>query len=189
MTEKPLENGASGNVSLSLDKLHRRFGRRVVFSDITATVDQGRTLVVTGPNGSGKSTLLRIVAGLLRPTAGAVRCTIDGQAADPEGLRRSLGYVAPDLYLYSELTGAENLQFFARLRGQTLSREQLISMLERVGLKSRGGDLVGNYSSGMRQRLKYAFALMPQPPILLMDEPTANLDAHGVDMVQSIIED
>jgi heme exporter protein A len=174
-------------VSVEITGLSHRFGTRAVFTDVSAWVGAGQVLVVTGPNGSGKSTLLRIVAGLLPPTRGAVTVSIGGKSLDPVARRRYLGYVAPDLTLYRELSGAENLQFFARLRGIALSRNDLIAALTEVGLRGRGGDLVSAYSSGMRQRLKYAFALLTRPPLLLLDEPTANLDADGVAMVEQIL--
>jgi heme exporter protein A len=174
-------------MQLDLVGVSRRFGRRAVFSDIEATVRGGQTLAVTGANGSGKSTLLRIISGLLSPSAGKINLTLNGSPLDAAQRRSALGYVAPDLTLYAELSGVENLEFFARLRGIKLTREDLIMLLERVGLRGRGRDLVGNYSSGMRQRLKYAFALTTTPPLLLLDEPTANLDAEGVAMVESVV--
>jgi heme exporter protein A len=179
----------SRDLAVTLDRVTRRFGRRVVFEDVSASVHSGGALVVTGPNGSGKSTLLRIIAGLLPPSKGAVSMTVSGSTLEPWQRRGRLGYVAPDLTLYGELSGAENLVFFGRLKGLQLKREDLIASLERVGLRGRGRDLVRDYSSGMRQRLKYAFALLGQPPVLLLDEPTANLDASGEEIVRSIIED
>ncbi len=180
---------ATDGYTLALEAVGRRFGRRVVFSDVSAKVYSGQALVVAGSNGSGKSTLLRIIAGLLGPSSGAVHLTEYGRPVPPELRRRILGYVAPDLTLYRELTAAENLLFFGRLRGLELSRDGLIRILDRVGLKGRGRDLVGSYSSGMRQRLKYAFALLNRPPILLLDEPTANLDGQGAEIVQQIVEE
>ncbi|HZT42515.1 MAG TPA: ABC transporter ATP-binding protein [Chthonomonadaceae bacterium] len=173
--------------SVAWEGVGHRFGARSVFSDVCAQVEAGQVCVVTGPNGSGKSTLLRITAGLLQPSAGAARISVNGQPLDAVARRPHLGYVAPDLTLYRELTGAENLQFFARLRGMTLSRDDLIARLSAVGLRGRGRDLVSAYSSGMRQRLKYAFALLDQPSILLLDEPTANLDVDGAAMVEQVI--
>ena len=177
------------DISLALNGLGRRFGARTVFAGISAAASAGETLVVAGPNGSGKSTLLRIIAGLLSPSAGTVSISRDGSILDPQERRGVLGFVAPDLTLYRELSGVENLQFFARLRGIELPRADLAALLERVGLKGRGRDLVGDYSSGMRTRLKYAFALMHRPPLLLLDEPTANLDSSGVATVREIVEE
>ena len=174
---------------LSIQNLTRSFGSRRVFAGVNADIRSGQTLAVSGPNGSGKSTLLRIIAGLLSPTSGSVKVSIDGRSLDRMELPKALGYVSPDLSLYSELSGAENLQFFARMRGIRLTREELIALLERVGLKGRGRDFVGAYSSGMRQRLKYAFALTHRPRVLLLDEPTANLDSQGIEMVESVIRE
>jgi heme exporter protein A len=174
-------------VRLTLQDVGRRFGRRAVFSGITAEAREGQILVVAGANGSGKSTLLRIIAGLLPPSTGAVEFAVSGQTLDTLERRPHLGYAAPDLTLYAELSGVENLEFFAGLRGITLTRDDLAAMLERVGLLGRGRDLVRNYSSGMRHRLKLAYALIGEPPVLLLDEPTANLDAAGVAMVEGIV--
>jgi len=174
-------------IGLRLTKLGHRFGSRIVFTDISTEAHGGQTVVIVGPNGSGKSTLLKIVAGLLSPSEGSAEVCYGGQLLDALRRRRILGYVAPDMALYAELSGAENLQFFGRLRGISLGREELVALLERVGLRGRGRDYVNSYSSGMRQRLKYAFALLHQPPLLLLDEPTANLDAQGVKMVEEVV--
>ncbi len=173
---------------VQLQDVEHRFGLRRVFQGVNMQVRPGQVGVIMGANGAGKSTLLKIVAGLLPPTSGAALVQANGRDLDAMQRRKMLGYVAPDLMLYRELTGVENLEFFARLRGITLKRDDLRAMLERVGLKGRGRDLVSAYSSGMRQRLKYAFALIGDPPLLLLDEPTANLDTDGVDMVEQIIE-
>ena len=174
---------------LRIKDLSRRFGERTVFSDISAAAIPGRSLVITGPNGSGKSTLLKIIAGLLSPTSGEVSLTVDGQTVTDDARRGVLGYVAPDLVLYRELSGVENLQFFSQVAGFEPSIEYLRDLLNFVGLKGRGREFVGNYSSGMRQRLKYAFALLRRPPVLLLDEPTANLDAAGVEMARAVVKD
>jgi len=174
---------------LRIKDLSRRFGERTVFSGISAAAIPGRSLVITGPNGSGKSTLLKIIAGLLSPTSGEVSLTVDGQTVTDDARRGVLGYVAPDLVLYRELSGVENLQFFSQVAGFEPSIEYLRDLLNFVGLKGRGREFVGNYSSGMRQRLKYAFALLRRPPVLLLDEPTANLDAAGVEMARAVVKD
>ena len=174
-------------VSVTLNEVAHWFGARRVFLPVDAEVESGEVLAITGPNGAGKSTLLRIIAGLLPAAQGSVNIIINGVPQSAETCRRYIGYVAPDLTLYRELTGAENLQFFAKLQGITLTRENLIALLTEVGLRGRGRDLVRTYSSGMRQRLKYAFALIGNPPILLLDEPTANLDTDGCAMVERVI--
>ncbi len=175
--------------AVAIEGVGRVFGRRRVLRDVHAGVGFGQTLVVTGANGSGKSTLLRIVAGVLAPTEGRVRVIVDDRPLDSAGLRREIGYAAPDLVLYSELTAVENLRFFGSLRGLSLDTDMLRAMLDRVGLLGRGRDAVSSYSSGMRQRLKLAFALLHDPAILLLDEPTANLDEAGAAIVRGIVEE
>jgi heme exporter protein A len=178
----------TADVRLKLTEVGRRFGRRVVFQKLSVEAASGQTLVLAGANGSGKSTLMKIIAGLLPPSSGSIELTLGGRTLDTVARRAHIGFVAPDLTLYGELNGAENIVFFARLRGIDLTRVELISLLERVGLKGRGRDYVGNYSSGMRQRLKYAFALLHHPPILLLDEPTANLDVQGMEIVENVVK-
>ena len=182
-----MNSSAHPDLSILLQKVGHRFGTRKVFSGIDLEVTAGQVCTVTGPNGSGKSTLLRIIAGLLAASEGTISVMVNGRTYSAGDRRDFLGYVSPDLTLYRELTAAENLQFFGRLRGITLTRDDLIERLTQVGLRGRGRDLVGTYSSGMRQRLKYAFALLANPPILLLDEPTANLDVSGIAIVEAIV--
>ncbi|MDE2126801.1 MAG: ABC transporter ATP-binding protein [Armatimonadetes bacterium] len=173
---------------IRLDGVGRRFGKREVFRSVSLSALPGEVIAFTGANGSGKSTLLRIIAGLLPPTSGACRFTI--HAADVPAIqrRRHLGYVAPDYSLYRDLTGTENIRLFADLRGRPLNRDEIRELLLRTGLRGRGRDMVATYSSGMRQRLKYACALAVDPAVLLLDEPGANLDTAGSEMVRTMIE-
>ena len=159
---------------LRLHEISMAYGRRALFSGVSAEVLPGKCLVVAGANGSGKSTLLKIIAGLVRPEAGRV-----------EGVG-PCGYAAPDVQLYAELTGTENLAFFARLRG--LDWAGGADLLKQVGLPpARGRDLVLKYSSGMRQRLKLAVSLLGSPPLLVWDEPTATLDSAGRARVDTLL--
>jgi heme exporter protein A len=176
-------------LTLQVEGVGKRFGRRTIFRDLQTHVSAGEVLVVTGPNGSGKSTFLGILAGLVRPSRGTVRWRDGERELGREFRRRSLGWVAPDLMLYAELTARENLHFFARVRGLDSTPGEQKALLERVGLGRRADDIVGEFSSGMRQRLKYAFALLGSPRVLLLDEPTANLDVDGVVMVDGVIRD
>jgi heme exporter protein A len=184
-------NGVAVNdlpaASLRVENLVKLFGTRRVLRGISFEASGGEVVVVTGSNGSGKSTLLRIVAGLLRPSRGQVALALGGEELAPEARRRAVGYAAPDLALYPELTGAENLSFFSRVRGLPLGTDALQGRLDAVGLGGRGGDLVGAYSSGMRQRLRLAFALLATPAVLLLDEPSLALDAAGVALVGEIV--
>jgi len=174
-------------VTLELQGVAKAYGRRVLFRNVSLKLHAGRCLVVTGRNGAGKTTLLRIIAGLARPSRGEVCLSDERGPMDRARMRQSLGMVAPDLMLYDELTAAENLAFFARLRGLSADEGRQEKLLERVGLGGRGSDAVGTFSSGMKQRLRYAYALQHSPPILLLDEPTSNLDAAGEEMVTEVV--
>src|SRR3954454_11851689 len=116
--------------------------------NVCAEVRSGEALVITGHNGSGKSTLLALIAGLIRPDRGAVRLLRDGGEAPVAEHRHLVGLVAPDLTLYPELTALENLEFFARVRSLQWDDARGHALLERVGLRGRGRDLVGTFSSG-----------------------------------------
>jgi heme exporter protein A len=175
------------SVALELSEIEKRFGGRRVLKGVTLRAQGGSVVAVTGPNGTGKSTLLKIVAGLLRPTRGEIRLTVKGTDLSEPGLRRrSVGYVAPDLALYPELSGRENLVFFARVRGGGATIEPQVA-LQTVGLGDRADDPVSVYSSGMRQRLRLALATLFEPPLLLLDEPGLALDAGGVAMLEELI--
>ncbi|MCB1007812.1 MAG: ABC transporter ATP-binding protein [Acidobacteria bacterium] len=160
---------------LEIRGVSRRFGRLSVLAKVSATVGGGEVLPVRGRNGSGKSTLLRCLAGLLAPDAGEILAIEEGRELEPAGRRRRIGYVAPDLAFYEELTVGENLEFFTRLRRVPLAIAD--ELLARVDLPPdrRAGAL----SSGMRQRLRWIFALLHRPRLLLLDEPFQNLDDPG----------
>jgi len=160
---------------LELRSVSRRFGRLSVLAKVSASVCGGEVLPVRGRNGSGKSTLLRCLAGLLAPDAGEILAIEDGRSLEPAERRRRVGYVAPDLAFYEELTVGENLEFFTRLRRVPAATAD--ELLARVDLpRDRGA---GALSSGMRQRLRWIFALLHRPKLLLLDEPFQNLDDPG----------
>jgi len=170
---------------LELRDLVRGFGRVPVLAGVSATVRAGEVLLVTGRNGSGKSTLLRCAAGLLRPQAGTIRQREDGAELDTATRRRRVGYVAPDLAFYEPLTAAENLAFFCRLRGVPRARAE--ELLARLGIPpSRPA---GALSSGMRQRLRWAWALLHRPRLLLLDEPFQNLDTAGEASLRALLDE
>ena len=170
---------------LELRDLVRGFGHVPVLAGVSATARAGEVLLVTGRNGSGKSTLLRCVAGLLRPQAGTIRLREGGVELDAASRRRRVGYVAPDLAFYEPLTAAENLAFFCRLRA--VPRERADELLARLGIPpSRPA---GALSSGMRQRLRWAWALLHQPRLLLLDEPFQNLDAAGETALRALLDE
>ena len=168
---------------LAFDGLYRGFGRLRVLRGVSGRVERRGLLLVSGPNGCGKSTLLRCLAGLMAPQKGTIDCRIDGRPLDAAQRRRMVGFVSPELELYPELTTLENLEFFAQLRGADPRRGA--ELLDELGLPhDRAG---GALSSGMKQRLRWAWAILHEPPILLLDEPLSNLDQPGRDQVTRLL--
>lgn len=178
----------TNDIMLEIENLGAGYGARRVLAGIGLMLHAGETLVIAGQNGIGKSTLLRLLCGLQRPSTGSVTYHYGGQRYSPDQARHLVGWVAPDLQLYRELTALENLQFFAQVRGLRLAPTALTALLEEVGLSGRGNDLLAAYSSGMAQRLRYAYALLYRPPVLLLDEPTVTLDERGAQLVEQIVQ-
>jgi len=174
---------------LAVTDLAKRFGPRRVFSRLAFELTTGDSLAVVGPNGSGKSTLLMTLLMLYRPTKGRIEYTDDDQRLEESRLRSLTSFVSPYLNLYDQLTAEENLKFFATVAGGSITGKQIDHLLAKVGLQGRGCDLVAEYSSGMKQRLKYAVALLKSPAFLFLDEPGANLDEEGKQLVAGIIEE
>lgn len=172
---------------LEVEKLFRSFGPRRVLRDISFSLQTGDSLAVIGRNGSGKSTLLHILAGLTAPTRGKITFFCNDEKIDRREAKKRLSYVGPELTLYDSLTAAENLKFFATMRGISLDLALTQKILDMVGLEGRGEDYYRAYSSGMKQRLKYATALLNDPDYLFLDEPTSNLDEEGKKIVSQVI--
>lgn len=176
-------------VLLETRRLGHRFGQRVLFRKMDLRFEGGTTTAVTGSNGSGKSTLIRILAGLMTPTKGAVDLQVDDQPVETEHRPMKCGMVAPYLNVYAGFSPRENLQFLAAVRGLGRRHPRIEEVLERVQLEKRADDMVSTFSSGMIQRVRLACALLPDPPVLLLDEPTATLDVDGIGIVRSIIDE
>lgn len=175
-------------IRVEAEQLSKRFNRQEIFSGLTFQVAEGQSLVVSGPNGSGKSTLLKILLGLLPPTRGRVRFWDGPRELDRDRLRGRLSFVAPYLQFYGALTGYENLAFLSRLQGRPADRQRILQALASVGLEGQGSKLLKAYSSGMQQRLKYALGFLLEPQLVVLDEPTANLDVKGKQFVREWIE-
>ncbi|HET8652913.1 MAG TPA: ABC transporter ATP-binding protein [Gaiellaceae bacterium] len=158
----------------------RRFGERLVLSDVDVDVERGDFLLVTGPNGSGKTTLLRLVAGLLAPTAGTLEVAAD---------RGRIGFLGHEPLLYRELTALENLDLYGRLYRVRERRERTGMLLERFGLWDARAEQVSTYSRGMVQRLALCRALLHDPDLLLLDEPFSGLDAEGAELLHAELAD
>lgn len=173
-------------LTLQCSDLGKAFGQRWLFRHLSITVPQGTGLVILGPNGSGKTTLLRLMCGLIQPTEGKVIWKSDDFELSPNEARHLVGAVLPDCELYEELTAEENLRLIAELRG--IPSSSVVEWLERVGLAEARKQLLCEFSSGMKLRLKLAAALIHEPTALLLDEPTAMLDERGRQLVSELIE-
>lgn len=170
-------------------RLKKVFNRRVVFENISFELKSGEVLSITGPNGSGKSTASKIICGILTPTAGELFLSDEKAKIDRDEIHRYIGFVAPYLELYGEFTALENLRIEMQTRSLSTDAEKKAQeILELVGLFNRRNDELKGFSSGMKQRLKYAAALIHDPQVLVLDEPMSNLDDAGRAMVSSLIE-
>jgi heme exporter protein A len=172
-----------------LTDISKNFAEKRIFKNINLALESGQSVAITGPNGSGKTTLVRIICGLIRPSMGRVEYFLEERKINLENVYRYLGLVGPYLELYEELSALENLLFFGKLRRIPDLKERIHSLMDQFKLSGREEDDVKTYSSGMRQRLKYVFALLSQPEILILDEPTANLDSEGIERVYEIMNE
>lgn len=165
---------------------------RVALADVTLRVEAGECLALVGPNGAGKSTLLRVLATLVAPSAGTARVAGHDVARAGRAVRRAVGVMnSDDRSFFWPLSGFENLLFFARMQAvpAALAQTRAREVLERVGLSVAADQRVAGYSSGMRQRLNIARALLHEPAVLLLDEPTANLDLeHRAQVIEILRE-
>ncbi len=166
--------------AVSASNLQKSFGTLTAVSDLSFSIEPGETFGLLGPNGAGKTTTIRMITGSLRPDSGTV--AIAGEA-DPTraAVRRRLGLAPQSLSLYEELTARENLDFFASLYGLSgAARTARVDFaLEFAGLTDRAGDRAGTYSGGMKRRLNLAAALVHDPEVILLDEPTVGVDPQS----------
>jgi ABC-2 type transport system ATP-binding protein len=173
---------------LTLENLRKSYGKTLAVDDLSLTVPNGCIFGFLGPNGAGKTTTMSMAVGLLRPDAGRVDLGGRGSPMDPE-VRRSIGMAPQTIALYDDLSARENLQIFARLYGltRTQARTSADRLLELVGLTDRAADRVRHYSGGMKRRLNLAAALLHDPPLVLLDEPTAGVDPQSRNAILEIV--
>ena len=174
-------------MKITAEELSKRFGRQLLFRGVSFEAEGGEILGITGPNGSGKSTLLQILAGVLRPTRGMVKFN-NGEEIPREKHPYHVGMVAPYIQLYTLFSPRENLVFLARARGMKNANERIEQVLEEVSLLPHADKPVKAFSSGMIQRARFAAALLDHPPVLLLDEPSSNLDEKGIERMQNLVE-
>lgn len=176
-----------GQTVLTVTGLQKRIGRRSIVKDVSFTVECGQVFGFLGPNGAGKTTTIRMLVGLIRPTAGTILINGYDMRRDPLSAMQSVGCIVenPDLYPY--LSGYENLLQFARMQGREAVR-RIGHVAELVHLSDRLHDKVGTYSLGMRQRLGIAQALLGEPKLLILDEPTNGLDPAGIRELRTFLQ-
>ena len=153
------------------DDVSLSFGQHEIFKNFSRELFGGKIIGITGKNGAGKSTFLKLAGKIIKPDSGSVKL--------PENF--SIAAISPEMKIYNSLTAEENLQFFSRLRGKTITDEKILQLGSRVGLdfKTFGNVRAENFSTGMLQRLKFAIMLSVDAEIWLLDEMTANLDDDG----------
>lgn len=173
---------------VSVEHLHKSFGNFSVLKDINLEVEAGDFITIFGPNGAGKTTLLKIISTLISPTSGKV--LVDGfDVCDkPIEVRRRIGVISHETYLYHELTAAENLRFYARMYNVKNREERISEVIKQVGLQYREHDRVGTFSRGMKQRLSIARAILHRPGILLLDEPYTGLDQQASAIFDELLQ-
>lgn len=175
-------------MEVTLHTITRSFGREVVFRDVTRTLAAGTRTAILGPNGSGKSTLLQVIGGALVPTAGSIVHRLNGRDLPQEEVYRHVSIAAPYLGLYEDLSLREVLDFHARFKplraGLAPADVARIAYLEKALEKP-----VLHFSSGMKQRLKLALAILSDTPLLLLDEPSSNLDAEAIAWFRALLRD
>jgi len=177
------------NFKLTGDSLSIHFvRRRNIFTDISISVSNSEVVGIIGSNGSGKTTMLKVLSGILRPSSGTVKFSLDGKELIPSEISSHIGFVSPYLVLYEEFTPLEHLKLSAKFHNMIFDENRSEEFLKEFQLFKRRNDLIKTFSSGMKQRVKYMIALQKSPELLFLDEPYTNLDTEGIDTVNSFVE-
>jgi ABC-type multidrug transport system ATPase subunit len=174
-------------MTIQLTNIGRRFNREWIFRGVDYSFTMGESYAILGPNGSGKSTLLQVLNGSLTPSAGSIKYFSGGAEIEAEQIFSQLSFAAPYLDLIEEFTLSEVIDFHFKFKPckTALDKNSVIGLL---GMETSRNKQIRNFSSGMKQRLKLALAFCADTPLLMLDEPTSNLDSQGVDWYLALIE-
>lgn len=173
-------------ITIFLQDIGRRFNRDWIFKGVNYTFETGESYAILGPNGSGKSTLLQILNASLSPSAGHIHYTHNGQMLEPDDVFKHLSLAAPYLEVIEEFTLTEMIDFHFKFKAYLPGFDK-DSIVELLGMSSSKNKLIRYFSSGMKQRLKLALAFCADTPLLMLDEPTSNLDNQGIEWYQQLI--
>ena len=171
-----MTSASANGIAIDVKGLSKSFGGREVVHDLSMQVKRGSIYGFLGPNGSGKTTTIRMLCGLLTPDSGEGSCLGYDIRRDADRIKRQVGYMTQRFSLYQDLSVRENLEFVARLYGMQDPRGAAQEMVRRLGLSGREGQLAGELSGGWKQRLALGACTLPNPQLLLLDEPTAGVD-------------
>jgi linearmycin/streptolysin S transport system ATP-binding protein len=176
---------------LQVDRLSKRYGDRVAVNAISFSIAQGETVGLLGPNGAGKTTAIAMISGISKPDSGEVSLGGVSLAQDADTLKRRVGLVPQDLALYEELSAWANLELFGGLYGIGAAelKPRAKTALELVGLADRSSDRVKTFSGGMKRRLNIAAALLHDPDLILLDEPTVGVDPQSRNAIFDNLEE
>ena len=179
MTDAATSSPPSPDLAIDVAHLTKSFGGRTVVKDLSMQVPTGTIYGFLGPNGSGKTTTIRMICGLLTPDSGRGTCLGHDIFTEREAIKRSIGYMTQRFSLYTDLSIRENLEFVARVHGIADPRGAARKAIERLGLEGRADQLAGELSGGWKQRLALGACILPDPKLLLLDEPTAGVDPRA----------
>ncbi|MEN0048782.1 MAG: ABC transporter ATP-binding protein [Bacteroidota bacterium] len=174
-------------MKIELSKLSKRYRYEWIFNNLNYTFESGKCYAITGANGSGKSTLMRILSAYLSPTKGKIIHAYQDKILKPENIYQQLAYAAPYMDLIEELSLKEQLLFHQKFKPFLLELS-IENLLELLAFRKAKNKQISHFSSGMKQRLKLLLAICSDVPLLLLDEPTTNLDRQGVDWYLQLIE-